>query len=209
MRLVATIFGLSLGILLIWMIWGGQWEQWSDVKSVSSSLQGYGVSAGSAGVALLVMDLILPVPGTVVMSAMGYLYGTVVGAALGFVGSFLAGALGYGIGRCVTQNGARRFLGAKDYERGHSLFARGGGWIIALSRAVPILPEALSVTAGLLRMPLPAFFIALSCGSLPMAVLFAWIGATGHDHPWLTLALSFAVPAVLWSIASLWHRRSN
>ena len=201
--------GISLGILMIWVIWGGNWEQWGDVKTVGAALQGYGVSAGLAGIGLLISDLILPIPGTVVMSALGFLYGTVMGALLGFIGTFSAGLIGYGIGRLFTEKTARRFLGEKDFVRGQRLFARGGGWVIALSRAVPILPEALAVTAGLLRMPVAAFLLALACGSLPMAALFAWIGATGHDRPVLTLVLSFAVPAVLWSLASLWHRRGD
>lgn len=201
--------GFSFCILMIWVIWGGHWESWADVKTASVALQGYGVSAALAGVLLLVLDLLLPIPGTVVMSALGFLYGTLLGALLGFIGSFLSGLIGYGIGRLFTEKTARRFLGEKDFVRGKSLFARGGGWVIALSRAVPILPEALSVTAGLLRMPLAAFLLALACGSLPMAALFAWIGATGHDRPLLTLVLSFIVPAVLWSAASLWQRRSD
>jgi uncharacterized membrane protein YdjX (TVP38/TMEM64 family) len=201
--------GFSLCILLIWMIWGGHWSQWTDVKVVGQALQGYGVSAGLAGVVLLVLDLVLPVPGTVVMSALGFLYGTLLGAVLGFVGSFIAGMIGYGIGRLFTEKTARWFLGEKDFVRGKALFSQGGGWVIALSRAVPILPEALAVTAGLLRMPVAAFVLSLTCGSLPMAVLFAWIGATGHDRPLLTLVLSFAVPAVLWSLASLGQRRNH
>ena len=199
--------GFSFCILMVWIIWGGQWEHWTDAKTVSAALQGYGVSAALVGVLLLILDLLLPVPGTVVMSALGFLYGTLLGALLGFAGSFTAGVIGYGIGRLFTEKTARRFLGEKDFVRGKSLFARGGGWVIALSRAVPILPEALAVTAGLLRMPLSAFLLALACGSMPMAVLFAWIGATGHDRPMLTLLLSFAVPAVLWFSASLWQRR--
>lgn len=209
MRLLMWIAGFSLVILMIWVIWGGQWEHWSDVRVVSDSLQGYGVSAGLAGVVLLVLDLVLPVPGTVVMSALGFLYGTWMGAALGFVGSMIAGTIGYGVGRLFPEALARRFLGEKDFTRGMALCARGGGWVIALSRAVPILPEALAVTAGMLRMPTGRFLLSLSCGSLPMAALFAWIGATGHDRPVLTLVLSFAVPAVLWSLASLWHKRSR
>jgi uncharacterized membrane protein YdjX (TVP38/TMEM64 family) len=191
------------------MIWGGHWEQWSDARTVGAALQGFGVSAALAGIVLLVCDLILPIPGTVVMSALGFLYGTVQGALFGFVGSFLAGLIGYGIGRLCPEKAARRFLGEKDYQRGRNLCERGGGWVIALSRAVPILPEALAVTAGLLRMRLATFLLALSCGSLPMALLFAWIGATGHDRPLLTLILSFAVPAVLWTLASWWQRRDD
>jgi len=194
---------------MIWVIWGGHWAQWTNVQSVSVFLQGYGVSAGLTGVILLILDLVFPVPNTVVMSALGYLYGTWTGAALGFMGSICAGMTGYGIGRLCPETFSRRFLGEKDFDRGRRLCMSGGGWIIALSRAVPILPEALSVTAGLLRMPWSAFFVSLCCGSLPMAVLFSWIGATGHDRPVLTLVLSFAVPAMLWSFASFWHRRAE
>lgn len=194
---------------MIWVIWGGHWAEWSDVRTVGAALQGYGTSAGLAGCALLLMDLVLPVPGTVVMSALGFLYGTFIGAMWGFLGSFLAGLCGYGCGRLFTEKAAVRFLGEKDYQRGKAMVARGGGWVIALSRAVPILPEALAVTAGMLRMPLASFALALACGSLPMALLFSWIGATGHDRPVLTMVLSFAVPAVLWTAASRMQRRND
>jgi uncharacterized membrane protein YdjX (TVP38/TMEM64 family) len=210
MRLLFWFLGFSLCILLIWVIWGGHWAQWGDVNTVVGVLQGYGVSAGLAGALLLVLDLLLPIPGTVVISALGFIYGTLQGSAIAFAGLFCAGMIGYGLGRLCSLKTAIKFLGEKDFLRGKSLFERGGGWVVALSRALPILPEAISVTAGLLRMPLAAFMISLACGSLPMAVLFAWIGATGHERPWLTLTLSFAVPAVLWSAASMWRKnRTN
>ena len=209
MRLVAWIVGFSTLILMIWVIWGGHWAEWSDARAVGAALQSYGTSAGLAGCVLLLLDLVLPVPGTVVMSALGFLYGTMLGALWGFVGSFLAGMCGYGCGRLFTEREAVRFLGEKDYQRGKTMVARGGGWVIALSRAVPILPEALAVTAGMLRMPLGAFALALACGSLPMALLFSWIGATGHDRPVLTMILSFVVPAVLWTAASRMQRRND
>ena len=209
MRLVLWIVGFSTLILMIWVIWGGHWAEWSDARAVGAALQSYGTSAGLAGCVLLLLDLVLPVPGTVVMSALGFLYGTMLGALWGFVGSFLAGMCGYGCGRLFTERAAVRFLGEKDYQRGKTMVAHSGGWVIALSRAVPILPEALAVTAGMLRMPLRAFALALACGSLPMALLFSWIGATGHDRPVLTMILSFVVPAVLWTAASRMQRRND
>lgn len=206
-RLLAWFMGFSLVILMVWVIWGGHWSSWTDVQVVVQSLQGYGISAAWVGMLLLVLDLVLPVPGTIVMSALGFLYGILWGALFGFLGSFCAGMIGYGLGRLCSEKTARRFLGSDDYERGRRLSARGGGWIVALSRAVPILPEAISVTAGILRMPLTSYALALACGSLPMALLFSWIGARGHDRPMLTLVLSFAVPAVLWTAASLLRKR--
>ena len=74
MRLVLWIVGFSTLILIIWMIWGDHWAEWSDVRTVGAALQGYGTSAGLAGCVLLLLDLVLPVPGTVVMSALGFLY---------------------------------------------------------------------------------------------------------------------------------------
>jgi membrane protein DedA with SNARE-associated domain len=99
---------------------------------------------------------------------------------------------------------ARRWLGDRDYEKGRLLFERGGGWLVALSRALPILPEVMSCTAGLVRMPFRRFVAALACGSLPMGFLFAFIGAAGRDAPGWALIFSLAVPAILWALARKW-----
>jgi uncharacterized membrane protein YdjX (TVP38/TMEM64 family) len=209
MRLLLWFAGSSLLVLLIWMIWGGHWAHWSDVAAASEQLRRYGEAAGLVGMLLLVLDLLLPVPGTVVMSALGYLYGTLAGAGYALAGSTMAGLCGYGIGRLLPERLSRRFLGEKDFARGRSLFAEGGGWIIALSRALPILPESLAVSAGLLRMPLRKFFFALLCGNIPMSLIFSWIGATGHNNPSQTILMSFLLPALLWSSASYWHKKWN
>ena len=63
-----------------------------------------------------------------------------------------------------------------------SRIANGGGWVVALSRALPILPEVISCTAGLVRMPFRKFTVALACGSAPMGFLFAAIGRAVGDH---------------------------
>ncbi len=73
--------------------------------------------------------------------------------------------------------------------------------MIALSRSLPILPEVLACTAGLVRMPFGRFVPALACGSLPMGFLFAGIGAAGHDAPGWALVFNLVVPAVLWVTA--------
>jgi membrane protein DedA with SNARE-associated domain len=115
------------------------------------------------------------------------------------------GLCGYGVGRLIGEKAARRLLGDLDFEKGRLLFARGGGWMVALSRALPILPEALSCTAGLVRMPFARFAGALACGSLPIGFLFAWIGAAGRAAPGWSLAFSLLVPAALWAAARRWR----
>jgi len=201
MRLVLWFIGLSVVVLVTWLLWGGSWEESFSFQGSIAWLERAGPWAWAAGIGLLAADLLLPVPGTVVMSALGYVYGVAMGGLVAAAGSMAAGLLGYGMGRLIGERAARRLLGDLDFERGKLLFARGGEWMVALSRALPILPEAISCTAGLVRMPFGRFLVSLACGSLPVGFLFAWIGAAGREAPGWALAFSLLVPALLWLAA--------
>ena len=201
MRLLAWFIGLSVLVLVTWLIWGGAWEERFTLAGAVSWIEGAGSWAWAAGIGLLAADLFVPVPGTVVMSALGWVYGSAAGGLFASAGLVTGGLCGYGLGRLIGEKAARKLLGDADFERGRSLFTRGGGWMIALSRALPILPEALSCTAGLVRMPFGRFVISLVCGSVPTGFLFAWIGAVGHATPGWALAFSIVVPALLWMLA--------
>jgi uncharacterized membrane protein YdjX (TVP38/TMEM64 family) len=152
-------------------------------------------------------DLLLPVPSTAVHSALGWVYGLLLGGAIGAAGSILSGLLAYSLCRALGRGAAVRLAGERDLARGEELFSSAGGWIVALSRWLPLLPEVVACMAGLARMPLSPFFLALACGSVPMAYAFAAIGALGVGHPTLALALSAGVPLLLWPLARAVVRR--
>jgi uncharacterized membrane protein YdjX (TVP38/TMEM64 family) len=204
MRLLLWFCLLALVFLVSWMIWGAGWEARFSQEGSVAFLQSSGPWAWAAGIGLLVSDFVMPIPGTLVMSALGFIYGPLAGGLLAAAGSMSAGLTGYGIGRCFGERAARRLLGDLDFEKGRLLFARGGGWMVALSRALPILPEVISCTAGLVRMPLRRFVVSLACGSLPIGFLFAAIGAAGREAPAWALVFSLIVPAVLWLLARKW-----
>jgi uncharacterized membrane protein YdjX (TVP38/TMEM64 family) len=204
MRLLYWFMALAGLFLVSWMIWGGGWEARFSLEGGIAWLQSTGPWAWAAGIGLLVSDLFLPVPGSVVMSALGYIYGPWVGGLIAAAGSMAGGLAGYGFGRCFGESMARRWLGDRDFEKGRLLFGRGGGWLVALSRALPILPEVMACTAGLVRMPFRKFVVALACGSLPMGFLFAFIGAAGREAPSWALLFSLIVPAGLWALARKW-----
>jgi uncharacterized membrane protein YdjX (TVP38/TMEM64 family) len=202
MRLVFWFLFLGALVLLIWGIWGDDWSaRFTWVGSVKY-LEDAGPWGWPLGILLLVGDFAFPIPGTIVISAMGYVYGVLLGGVLATVGLMLAGLLGYGVGRICGECRARRWLGSNDYEAGQRLFREGGGWVVALSRAVPILPEVISCMAGLVRMPFKRFVLALSCGCVPMGFVFSAIGSLGKEAPVWTLGLSLVVPGLLWWIAS-------
>lgn len=202
MRLFGLFIALGVFCLLGWWAFGQGIEEVWDVEALSGKFAAAKGWAWLAGIGLLLADLLLPIPGTVVMSALGAVYGFWLGGVLAAVGSILAGMFGYGVGRFFNEDLAKRWLGEKDFEKGRSLFQNGGAWVVAMSRALPILPEVLACMAGLLRMPFAKFCLALACGSVPMGFLFAWIGTVGREHPQWGLAYSLGVPAFLWAIAS-------
>lgn len=201
MRLVLWFVLLAGVVLGIWALWGGVWSETFGFEASVAWLKRAGPWAWAAGIALLVGDLVLPVPGTVVISALGYVYGWVLGGLVAALGLMLAGMAGYGVGRLLGEGTARRWLGDGDYEKGRSLFEKGGGWVVALSRSLPVLPEVISCTAGLVRMPFLRFMAALACGSVPMGLIFAAIGGAGRDAPGWAAALSLLIPALLWFVA--------
>ena len=49
------------------------------------------------GIALVWADLVLPIPQTAVIAALGIIYGTLLGGSLGSVGRITSGLLGYGL----------------------------------------------------------------------------------------------------------------
>lgn len=202
MRLILWLVALASLVLGTWMIWGSGWSEYFTLTGSVGWLERSGPWAWAAGIALLAGDLILPVPGTIVISALGYIYGFLIGGLVATTGLVVAGLLGYGVGWLFGERTARRWLGARDFERGRLHFASGGGWVVAMSRALPILPEVISCTAGLVRMPFKRFVVALVCGSVPMGFLFAAIGQAGHDAPEWSLVMSMLAPGMLWFAAS-------
>lgn len=210
MRLLWIFIGLAVLVLVPFAIWGGDLERSFSATGAVDWLRGYGAWGWLAGVVLLMLDLVLPIPSTVVMSALGFLYGPWWGGLLAAGGSWLAGVFAYTLCRTLGPRMAVRLVGERDLARGQALFERYGGWLVAWSRWMPVLQETVACMAGLARMRPAPFAVALACGSLPIGFSFAAIGHAGVEHPGLALALSAALPPLLWLLSRpIWRRRDS
>lgn len=198
MRLATIIVFLAITLLVPFFIWG---EELEALFSGSDVLAQYGGWAWLVGMGLLMLDLLLPIPGTAVMAGLGYIYGAVLGGVIASAGSVLSGLLAYWLCRGMGHKVACRIAGAEELKRGEEMFARSGGWIVALSRWLPLLPEVIACVAGMVRMPFGRFFIALICGSVPLGFAFAFVGSRGVEHPALALGASILLPPLLWYVA--------
>ena len=209
MRLIAMAVGLAVLLAIPFLLWGDWFEEAFSAEGTTHWLERQGSWAWAAAIGLLAADLVLPLPATVVLAALGLSYGVVLGGLIGSVGSMLAGGLAYGLCRLSGPRAARFFVSREELERGQLVFDRVGVWAVALSRWLPLFPEVIACLAGLVRMPAHRFFAALACGSIPMAFAFAAMGALGSEHPAWALASSALVPALLWPIVGLALRRSS
>jgi uncharacterized membrane protein YdjX (TVP38/TMEM64 family) len=165
-------------------------------------LRGYRSWAWAAGIALVWADLLLPIPQTAVIAALGIIYGTLVGGLLGSLGLITGGLLGYGLMFTSARRLVHRFTRPQSLHRMEGLFDRSGVWAIVLTRSLPYsVPEAIVFLAGLARMPIPKFTAALTVGSVPTAFAFAAIGAGWPDEPILALVVSYVLAVLLLPIA--------
>lgn len=200
MRLLWIALTVAVALLVPFLFWGEMFTAWFTGDAAIQWIRSWGMLGGVAVIVLLMADLFLPLPATGVMSAAGYLYGAVVGGLISATGSFLSGILAYGLCRALGHGIAERLAGAEDLKKSEALFRRRGAWLVALSRWLPLLPEVIACLAGVSRMPLRTFAVALACGSVPLGFVYAAIGAAGQERPALALGLSVLVPALLWAI---------
>jgi uncharacterized membrane protein YdjX (TVP38/TMEM64 family) len=171
-------------------------------------LRSYGRWAWALGIALIWADLVLPIPQTAVIAALGIVYGTLLGGLLGSFGLITGGLLGYGLMRTAARRFAQRLVGRPSLHRMAGYFDRGGAWGIVLTRSLPYsVPEGMVFLAGLAGMPIGKFTAALSVGSAPTAFVFAAIGAGWADEPILALAASYVLPILLLPLALYLMRR--
>ncbi|MCS6779489.1 MAG: VTT domain-containing protein [Geminicoccaceae bacterium] len=202
MRRLFLVFLILAGLVLVpFLLWGEALEAALDPAALAARLEAQGPLAAIVAIGLLWCDLLLPIPATAVMSALGFVYGVLWGALLGAIGSILAGLTGYALCRALGPAAARRILGEDGLEQGERLFARVGAWLVLLSRWLPVFPEVVACMAGLARMHFPTFLAALAAGSLPMAAAFAALGRFGIEQPGIALALSALAPPSIWLLA--------
>lgn len=166
------------------------------------ALRQYESWAWAAGIILISVDLVLPVPQATVIAALGIIYGTWLGGLFGSIGLIGMGLLGYALMLTTARRFLQRFIGPKTLDRVERLFEKGGAWAIVLSLSLPYsLPEAMVCLAGLARMPMGKFVAALTVGGIPTAFVFAAIGAGWAHEPILALGVSYVLPMLLLPIA--------
>jgi uncharacterized membrane protein YdjX (TVP38/TMEM64 family) len=172
------------------------------------ALEGAPVAAAAVGVGLLVLDVVLPVPSSLVMIAHGAAFGPLLGAALSLLGSLGAALVGFAAGR---RGGPllNRLVSADERRRADALLARWGVLAIVVTRPVPLLAETTVILAGASPLGWRRTAVAALVGSVPAAVLYALAGsvAAGLGNPVAVFALVLLLAGATWALGAAGGRQ--
>ena len=161
-----------------------------------------------AGATLLALDIFLPVPSSVVATAMGAALGAWLGTLVNSLGLTAGCLLGLVVGRSGAPL-ARAILGPPLYAPFTAWVMRYGIPAVLLCRAIPVLAEASIMALGAGRARTLPVIVAAAFADLCLGALYAMAGAArGPDAAPAAPAILAAVgvPAAAALLAWLWVR---
>jgi uncharacterized membrane protein YdjX (TVP38/TMEM64 family) len=106
----------ALGVLCLMLASCAALPTHQEANDAVSLLRQYRDWAWAAGIVLLWADLLLPVPQSTVIAALGIVYGTVVGGLVGSVGLVTGGLLGYLVMRTALRGIVKRLAGRRSLD---------------------------------------------------------------------------------------------
>lgn len=144
------------------------------------------------GVLLLGIDVLVPVPSSLVMITLGYTHGILMGAVWSFVGVMASAVFGFFLGRSA-QKLVGKFVTNEERQRANDFINRWGMVGIIATRPMPLLAETIVLIAGTTDFTWKKLLIASVVGNAPIALLYAWTGATAKSINSAIWSFLFAV----------------
>ena len=195
MRLWATIVLLLLGVILIPFVLFENGSNAEVAKLLTADRSRTAIAI--AIVAILALDVFLPVPSSVVSTAAGALLGIWAGALVSTAGMTLGCVLAYWSGRKFGLPLVSRMVRERDLEDVRSQFRRGAGWALTTARPVPVLAEASALFAGLAGVPFSRYLLITTLANTGISLVYGIAGASAREAHWFLLAfLACAIPGL-------------
>ncbi|NSX07034.1 3-dehydroquinate synthase [Pseudomonas lini] len=147
-------------------------------------------------IALLALDVVLPVPSSMVALLAVAMLGSLGGYLVIFIGLCLGAGLGYALGAGYFRLLSGR-LGLHQRQPGQLAYRLGTLSLICL-RGVPVLAETSVVAAGMQRYPLRAFVLVTTLANAGLALAYSVIGTflVEQNALLVTLLASMVLPGL-------------
>lgn len=206
LRLGSVLLLLTLCILVPFALWGDALDQ--ATPGWLGRPQGM-VLLAALGIALLIADVLLPIPSSVVGMALCWTLGPLWGGASMALGLTLSFAFGYALGRLAPEHRIRQWVGAPLWDSVRERARHQALWWIVAARPLPLLAEMSALLAGVWRVPPGRALAMAALSSCIVAALYAASAWLGLSQPGvvITLLATLALPASTWAAHRVLVRR--
>jgi len=154
---------------------------------------------GAVGAGLLALDVLLPIPSSIVAALLGARLGLAWGFACSVLGLCAGHVIGYLAGRLVPERAREELPAISTFP------------LVLLTRPVPVLAEAVAIGAGALRVPFARFALPMVLGNALYAGVMAANGAAllPDDLVGPGLIAPLALPVIGWLAFYFWQRKTR
>ena len=131
---------------------------------------------------MVVQSLLVPIPSELILLSGGIIFGLVWGSVWGLLGSMLSATVTY----YISKKGGRAIVDASGEKVGiikrtiyifDEWITSWGLWAILVGRAVPVIMfDPISYAAGIAKVKDWHYFLATFIGSIPRAIVYAYLG---------------------------------
>ncbi len=162
-------------------------------------------------IAVLAVDVFLPVPSSLVSTFAGAQLGVVAATAASWLGMTAGAVFAFWLAKAFGHPLAVRLSSADDMRETERLSRRVGGWILIVTRPLPILAEAAVLLLGTTGMTWRRFLPLAMLSNLGIALVYSVLGRIARSYDALPIALgaSVALPVLATTIARLLLRRTT
>ncbi len=188
---------LAAAIIVPFVLFGAELEQWFAESLASKENR---TVLAWWGALVLALDVILPVPSSLVMTTMGVLADWKLAWLASFVGMSAGAVVGYLLGRVVGTRVVERLVGRAEAAMLARWMSRHGAWVLIACRPVPVLAEATTIVAGTTCLSPSRAAIACTIANAVVPLPYVILGSVADDGSLFLVAFgaSLLLSGLLW-----------
>ncbi len=191
-KLIAVFIFCCLLVIVAFLLFGNV-EKWVEINLQSKQSQNnYALLSFS----ILTSDIILPIPSSLVMILNGKVLGVVAGTFISLLSGVFSSCIGFFLGR-KTNPLLNKLFTTKEKEISDTLFQKFGNMAITISKALPIISEAISFVSGTTAISFKTFLLYSVLGHFIVALIYACVGSFASTLSSSLIAAIIIVAALL------------
>lgn len=162
-------------------------------------------------VLILALDVLLPVPSSMIGLAAVALLGPVTGSLVIFTGLTMGCILGYLLGAGYLRLLSRTWLSPAEKQKASTMQTHLGGTALVLLRGVPVLAETSVLAAGMQGYPVRQFLLLTMLANFGLAMAYGYIGTAlaGEEAFWLVVLSAMVLPGLFMLASWFWSKRTS